>query len=151
MTKMDATNLKVNKDIFNGKVDIIFDRNGKRYVFSCETYKEQLDNYRASQLCIDYLYRALESYGVSKSEEKLFDRVFDNFFLGWEATPNDDALLLGTSSEWYQVLNVKPDASKKDIQNAYRSLAKIHHPDNGGDKDEFHKLRTAYDEAMKRF
>lgn len=150
MTKMGASNLKVNKDLLKGDVEILFDRAGKRYVFRCNTYKDQLDNYRASQLCIEYLYRALEAYGVSSSEESLFDKVFDNFFLGFEATPDDTALLITDGSNWYEVLGVKPTASKQDIINAYRALAKVHHPDVGGTKEMFIKLRKAYEEAIAK-
>ena len=149
MKKMKATNLKVNRDLLKGDVDIIFDRGGKRYVFRCSTYDLQLDNYRASQLCIEYLYRALEAYGVSSTEEGLFDRVFDNFFLGWEARPDDDVLMIGDQSAWYEILGVKPDAEKKVVINAYKSLAKIHHPDAGGEKETFIKLRKAYEEGME--
>lgn len=149
MKKMKATNLKVNKDLMKGDVDIIFDRSGKRYVFRCNTYDRQLDNYRAAQLCIDYLYRALEAYGVSSTEESLFDRVFDNFFLGFEARPDDDVLLLGHQGSWHEVLGVQSTASRHDVINAYKSLAKVHHPDVGGDKETFIKLRKAYEEAME--
>ncbi len=60
--------------------------------------------------------------------------------------------------ELYKVLGVKPDATQGDIRNAYRSLAKKHHPDlNPGDKsaeDTFKKVQAAYDllsdEAKRR-
>lgn len=149
MKKMEASNLKVNKDLLKGDVDIIFDRGGKRYVFRCDTYERQLDNYRAAQLCIEYLYRALEAYGVSSSEESLFDKFFDNLFLGFEARPDDDVLMLGHQGAWYEILGVKPEASRRDVINAYKSLAKVHHPDTGGDKETFIKLRKAYEEGIE--
>jgi hypothetical protein len=34
------------------------------------------------------------------------------------------------------------------IKNAYRRLAKVHHPDVGGDADSFRKLQEAYEEMM---
>jgi len=148
MTQMNASNLKVNKDLFTGDVEILFDRRGKRYVFRCSNYERHLDNYRAAQLSISYLYRALESYGVT-NEESLFDRVFSNFFLGFEATPDDSVLMLSDGNVWYEILGVKPEASKSDIMNAYKSMAKIHHPDVGGTKESFVKLRKAYEEGLK--
>jgi hypothetical protein len=149
MKKMDASNLKVNKDLFTGEVGIIFDRGGKRYNFKCKNYDNQLDNYRAAQLSIEYLYRALESYGVTSSDESVFDKIFGTFFLGFEATPDDTVLLLSDGGKWHEILGVRENASKSDIMNAYRSLAKIHHPDVGGSKEMFLKLRKAYEEGIK--
>lgn len=51
--------------------------------------------------------------------------------------------------ELYKILGIKPTASKADVREAYRSLAKKHHPDlNPGDKaaeETFKKLQGAYD------
>ena len=149
MRQMDASNLKVNKDLFNGDVEILFDRNGRRYVFRCNNYERALDNYRAAQLAISYLYRALESYGVT-SEEDLFDKVFSNFFLGFEATPDDSVLLISDGNVWYEILGVKQDATKEEIINAYKAMAKVHHPDMGGTQESFLKLRKAYEKGLKK-
>jgi curved DNA-binding protein CbpA len=40
----------------------------------------------------------------------------------------------------YEVLDVPRDASQTDISRAYKRKAKIHHPDKGGDRDDFEKL-----------
>ena len=45
----------------------------------------------------------------------------------------------------YQVLGVSKDADASEIKKAYRKLASKHHPDKGGDADEFKKVQTAYD------
>ena len=47
----------------------------------------------------------------------------------------------------YQYLDVKPDATTKEIRKAYRRLAKKHHPDknNGKSSDTFIKITNAYD------
>jgi len=149
MRQMEASNLKVNKDLFSGDVEILFDRNGRRYVFRCNNYEKPLDNYRAAQLSISYLYRALEAYGVTSSEEGLFDKVFSNFFLGFEATPDDSVLMLSDGNTWYEILGVKKEATKGEIINAYKAMAKVHHPDMGGTHEAFVKLRKAYEEGLK--
>lgn len=44
----------------------------------------------------------------------------------------------------YRDLDVPPDASPADIKRAYRRAARAHHPDMGGDPDEFHRANRAY-------
>jgi curved DNA-binding protein CbpA len=43
----------------------------------------------------------------------------------------------------YDDLGIKPDASEHDIAAAHRALAKRHHPDRGGDREEFEKVQRA--------
>ncbi len=152
MRKMGATSLKIDQgDLLNEEekeVSITFDRNGKRYIFKCSTYENKLDNLRAAQLTISYLYRALEAYGVNSQEENIANTIFDNFLLGFEATPDDGILKLTAGNQWYEILNVRPQATEQEIKNAYKALSKVHHPDNGGDKDDFIRLKDAYDEAI---
>ena len=148
ITKMNATSLKINQDIFTGEAEIIFDRDGTRYSFKCSRYEDALDNLRAAQLTISYLWRALEEYGVS-SDEQALEKSFAQFFLGFAATPDDTALLLGSGQQaWWEVLGVKPEADRAAIVNAFRALAKVHHPDVGGSPEDFKRLRAAYDEAL---
>lgn len=45
----------------------------------------------------------------------------------------------------YQTLGVSPQADTKDIKKAYRKLAGKHHPDKGGDENEFKKVQKAYE------
>ncbi|MCL2017209.1 MAG: J domain-containing protein [Alphaproteobacteria bacterium] len=45
--------------------------------------------------------------------------------------------------EAYDILGLSRDASLKDLKKAYRTKAKIHHPDHGGSKEEFQKLGDA--------
>ena len=45
----------------------------------------------------------------------------------------------------YQTLGVSPQADEKEIKKAYRKLAGKHHPDKGGDENEFKKIQQAYE------
>ena len=148
IAQMEATTLRVNQDIFTGEAEIIFDRDGKRYVFRCAKYPATVDNFRAAQLAITYLWRALEEYGVSNSAEDI-SRTFSQLFIGFEATPDDSVLLLTDGSrQWWEILGVEQGADKQAVINAYRALAKIHHPDAGGNPVDFKRLRTAYETGL---
>ena len=44
----------------------------------------------------------------------------------------------------YLVLGIPSGASDREIKSAYRKHARLHHPDVGGDPDEFKKTQEAY-------
>jgi len=163
LAKMGATSGRVDMDLTerDTSATIVFDRNGKRYTFRCAKWPHPLDNYRAAQLTIVRLYQALEDYGTTRDEANVaplpqrqkrqaeadadFDRLFGTFL----PTPDDTALLLGDGSRrWWEVLGIARDADRKAIANAFRALARIHHPDAGGDPDDFRRVRRAYEEGI---
>jgi len=150
MTELGATSLKINQDVMNNQVEVIFDRNSLRYVFRCDKWSDVGDNLRAIYHVIHFLYKALSEYGVVKDESK-FDEVFQQVFGGFVAAPDDSVLLLTDGkAPWWEVLGVDKAADRKAITNAFRALAKTHHPDAGGDADTFKRLRAAYDQAVAR-
>jgi len=44
----------------------------------------------------------------------------------------------------YEILGVQPSATDAEIKQAYRKLAMKHHPDRGGDEEQFKKISDAY-------
>ena len=50
----------------------------------------------------------------------------------------------------YKILGIKQDATKRDIDKAYRKRASETHPDHGGSNEEFIQVRAAY-EAIGQF
>jgi len=53
------------------------------------------------------------------------------------------------SKNYYEILDVSPDATQEEIKKAYRELARQHHPDrNPGDEEakrKFHEASEAYE------
>ena len=47
--------------------------------------------------------------------------------------------------DYYKVLGVNPNSSQGEIKKAYRRLSLKHHPDRGGDSEEFKKINAAYE------
>jgi len=50
-----------------------------------------------------------------------------------------------SQDNYYNVLGVQENADQDTIKKAYRSLAKKHHPDKGGNDEMFKKVSQAYD------
>lgn len=48
-------------------------------------------------------------------------------------------------TDYYKVLGINKNASPDQIKQAYRKLAKEHHPDKGGEKEQFLKIQEAYE------
>lgn len=152
LTKMGATSTRVDYDLLgrDPAVTILFDRAGKRYTSRCATWPNHLDNLRAAQLAIEYTYRIGEAYGVDFDQQRGHNQdLFDRLFAALEAPLDPNVLLLGSGSNWYDVLGVSPQATKAEIINAYKALAKVHHPDVGGNSSDFQRLRAAYEEAIR--
>ena len=47
--------------------------------------------------------------------------------------------------ELYKILNVKQTSSQEEIKKAYRKASMKHHPDRGGNAEEFKKINRAYE------
>jgi len=50
--------------------------------------------------------------------------------------------------QFARILDVSPNATDEEIHRAYRKLASTHHPDLGGDKEEFQKIQNAYEQLL---
>lgn len=136
--KMGAKNKTVRIDEDTGKVTLAFTRGGKEYQFSCTTWEDVKDNYRAAQLAICLMFRVFEEYGVGK---------FEQVFAGYRAI-GSQRLLLENTSDPYDVLGVARDATADEVKARFRELAKEHHPDKGGDEGQFVKIKKAREEIL---
>ena len=76
-----------------------------------------------------------------KEEEELYEKSRKSIDEDEEeytptATPKE--------TQMYEALGVQPDSSAGKIKKAYYKLAMTHHPDKGGDTEEFQKIGDAY-------
>ncbi len=49
----------------------------------------------------------------------------------------------------WEILGLTRDADENTVKKAYKKLAMKHHPDKGGDPEQFKKIQTAYDRIIK--
>jgi hypothetical protein len=52
--------------------------------------------------------------------------------------------------ECLKVLGLVPPVTRIQIRTAYLNLAKVHHPDAGGNADEFRRIETAYSSVLAK-
>lgn len=82
--------------------------------------------------------RAIERHGGAE--------ILDRAFSGFAALPPAGGT---TSPTWWGVLGVERTASPDVIRSSYRALARQHHPDLGGDAEQFVVVQKAYEQAQK--
>jgi DnaJ-like protein len=100
---------------------------------ACDRWDRVADNIAAIAQHIDAL-RRIDRYGVGTMEQA---------FAGYAALPP-------TAEDWWLVLEVPQNAHDVQIEEAYRRLIKVHHPDVGGTHDGMAKLNKAYAVAKAR-
>jgi hypothetical protein len=103
-------------------------------VFACDKWDRVADNIAAMAAHIEAL-RRIERYGVGSREQA---------FTGYRA------LTAGTAA-WWDVLGFRSPAgvTVELIEQRYRALAKVHHPDiPGGSGEKFKELGEARDRAL---
>lgn len=132
-----STNIKVRNDGIpysnqrvpdDAGVAVYFDWKNKPIVFACDKWDRVEDNLWAIVKHIEAL-RGQERWGVGS---------LDQAFAGYAALPDPD------TRSWWDVLGVAQTATNDEIKKAYLNLAKIHHPDAGGDPLMFDQITKAY-------
>jgi len=92
------------------------------------------------------------------TREENIERVADIFstLVNWIAdgivTPEKAFLPFARppkNNKWWQILRAPPDATREEIEAAYRRQARIVHPDAGGSDAAFRELRSALEEARR--
>lgn len=114
-------------------VAVYFQRNGKDMVFACDKYRETCDNIYAIAKTIDAM-RGIERWGASD----MMERAFAGF----------KALAAQNERRWWDVLEVRPDATTDVIEANFRRLLRDRHPDAGGSHEAMTELNVARQQAL---
>ncbi len=103
-------------------------------VLACDRWLYVACNLRAIAKHIGAM-RGQERWGVGSLEQS---------FRGYTALPAGDE-----RRSWWDVLEVRPDASQGVVEANYKRRALDCHPDRGGSPEAWHELAEAYSEALE--
>lgn len=98
-----------------------------------DRYDRVQDNLAAIAATLEAM-RAIERHGGAE--------ILDRAFTGFVALPAPE--------QWFQVLGVGANATRAEIDTAYRRLAATHHPDRGGYGQTMARINVARDEGLER-
>ena len=115
-------------------VAVYFRLGGKPRTLACDRWDRVADNVAAVAAHIDCI-RAVERYGVGTLEQA---------FAGYAALPAGPS-----AEEWWIVLQLAPDATLAQAEEAFRKLARTRHPDAGGSHDAMASLSGARERARR--
>lgn len=109
----------------------------QRRVMAIDRYDRVADNLAAIAATLEAL-RAIDRHGGGQ--------ILERAFTGFTALPAP-----GATRSWREVLEFAPEGRPPApaIENNYRRLRSKHHPDNGGNADEFHAVQVAYEQAHR--
>lgn len=97
-----------------------------------DRYDRVADNLAAIAATLDAM-RAIERHGGAT--------ILDRAFTGFTALPAPE--------QPFQVLGVGANASREEVERAYRLLASEHHPDKGGDQHRMARINWARDALLE--
>lgn len=116
-------------------VAIYFQWRGKQMTFACDRWVKVEDNVRAIGKTVEAL-RGIERWGASDMMERAFS--------AFEALPPPSE---GSPPTCWDILGVECNAPHDEVVKAYRRQARSAHPDRGGTREEWDRLRWAYEQA----
>ena len=96
-------------------VAVYFMRKKRLVCLACDTYRLPFENVRALGLSIKAL-RDMDRWGAGQ--------VLDQAFEGFTALPPPDAMSEVSEAAWWVVLGVDPTATRDQIADAYKALAR---------------------------
>lgn len=112
-------------------VAVYWGKGNKARCIAVDRYDRVADNLGAIAATLEAM-RAIERHGGAA--------ILDRAFTGFTALPAPE--------QPFQVLGVGANASKDEIEIAYRRLASEHHPDKGGDPHQMARINAARDALL---
>ena len=112
---------------------VYFELSKKPTVLACDRWDRVADNIAAIAQHIDAL-RRMDRYGVGSLAQA---------FAGYTALPQQ------TEQGWWEIFGLTAEAKLEEVEEAYRRLARIAHPDAGGAHEAMARLNTARDAARQ--
>ena len=112
-------------------VALYFRLRGKDTVLACDRWDRVADNIAAIAKHIEAL-RGIDRWGVGTLEQA---------FAGYQQLPPPE--------QWWQILGVGSQATRAEIEAAYRARARTAHPDTGGSNAAMARLNAARDEGLR--
>lgn len=106
-------------------------RKGDAQCMAIDQYDTVAGNLGAIAATLEAL-RAIERHGGAA--------ILDRAFTGFAALPSP------TAADWWDVLEIRRDASPDVVLSNYRRLRAQHHPDRGGDADRFQAVQRAFEQ-----
>lgn len=113
-------------------IAVYFRLKGEPRVLACDKWTLVEDNLWAIGKHIEAV-RGQQRWGVGTLEQA---------FAGYAALP-------APAVNWWEILRVNRAAPIHEIRTAYHDLAKQHHPDAGGDQEQFIRIQQAWELAQK--
>ena len=91
--------------------------------------------------------RKISNEPKHRTKQMKQESVNCDFTLNRPTKPKEASMRLSyiLNNDPYNVLGINPGASKTEVKNVYKKKVIETHPDKGGSKDEFIKLKTAYE------
>ncbi len=138
----------------------------KHFIVMNSLYQLQVDMWRDDNIFLDissvrvrFIISELEEIGGSAARSISDNRALSGYYLDWENFRSTDQekvveMLNGfwqlffnkdKISSAYQTLDLAISEPLDIVTKQYRKLAAIHHPDKGGNRDDFIAIRQAYE------
>lgn len=120
-------------------VAVYWQRKGMPCVMACDQWRKVHENVRALGLAIDGL-RAVERSGASQ--------ILERAFQGFTALPADAGV--DGAPHWRDVfrLDRNVELTRDQVEDVYKALARIRHPDAGGSTEQMIELNRAREQAL---
>jgi hypothetical protein len=140
-----STNLQLRNDGFprSGQkqpddkgVAVYFELDGKPRCIPCDHYLRIEDNLAAIAATLEAL-RTIERHG---------SEMFEAAFTGFTALPDPDSSI---KANWRFILDNYLGNDLQEAKQLWKKLRSKQHPDRGGDKDLFHAINKAWEQAQQ--